>query len=169
MFTNNRNKRGTAEGPAMIETASAAELPRPSGVPSIISTDMTISGNLKSPGRLQIEGTVLGDIEVGQLVVTDGAVIKGEINAQEVEISGALTGIIRANEVTLKSSARVTGDVYYEVLMMERGAELEGQCRLKANEAKAASPAPADAKISGFPHVVKDTPMAASEVIQLQD
>ena len=40
--------------------------PRPTGVPSIISADMTIRGNLKCAGRLQIEGTVLGDIEVGQ-------------------------------------------------------------------------------------------------------
>jgi cytoskeletal protein CcmA (bactofilin family) len=114
--------------------------PRPSGVPSIISADMTIRGNLKCAGRLQIEGTVLGDIEVGQLVISDGAVVQGEIDAQEVEISGTLTGLVRAREITLKATARVVGDLYQEVLAIDPGAQLEGQCRRLTNESAAAVP-----------------------------
>ena len=114
--------------------------PRPSGVPSIISADMTIRGNLKCAGRLQIEGTVLGDIEVGQLVISDGAVVQGEIDAQEVEISGTLTGLVRAREITLKSAARVVGDLYQEVLAIDPGAQLEGQCRRLTNETAATVP-----------------------------
>jgi len=114
--------------------------PRPSGVPSIISADMTIRGNLKCAGRLQIEGTVLGDIEVGQLVISDGAVVQGEIDAQEVEISGALTGLVRAREITLKATARVVGDLYQEVLAIDPGAQLEGQCRRLINESGSAAP-----------------------------
>src|SRR5580698_556598 len=115
--------------------------PRPSGVPSIISADMTIRGNLKCAGRLQIEGTVLGDIEVGQLVISDGAVVQGEIDAQEVEISGTLTGLVRAREITLKSAARVVGDLYQEVLAIDPGAQLEGQCRRLSSETDGAVPA----------------------------
>jgi cytoskeletal protein CcmA (bactofilin family) len=129
MFSNSKNRRGTSDLPMVTEVPREAVLPAPSGVPSIISSDMTVRGNLTSSGRLQIEGTVVGDIEVAQLVVADGAVIQGEISARSVEISGALTGLIRAHEITLKSSARVVGDVYYEVLTMEPRSELEGQCR----------------------------------------
>ena len=114
--------------------------PRPSGVPSIVNADMTIRGNLKCAGRLQIEGTVLGDIEVGQLVISDGAVVQGEIDAQEVEISGTLTGLVRAREITLKATARVVGDLYQEVLAIDPGAQLEGQCRRLTKESAAAVP-----------------------------
>jgi cytoskeletal protein CcmA (bactofilin family) len=113
--------------------------PRPTGVPSIISADMTIRGNLKCAGRLQIEGTVLGDIEVGQLVISDGAVVQGEIDAQEVEISGTLTGLVRAREITLKATARVVGDLYQEVLAIDPGAQLEGQCRRLSSETAGAA------------------------------
>ena len=114
--------------------------PRPGGVPSIISADMTIRGNLKCAGRLQIEGTVLGDIEVGQLEISDGAVVQGEIDAQEVEISGTLTGLVRAREITLKAAARVVGDLYQEVLAIDPGAQLEGQCRRLSADTAAAIP-----------------------------
>jgi cytoskeletal protein CcmA (bactofilin family) len=152
MFSNTKNRRVTNEVPAVTEQPPrAAVVPPPSGVPSIISSDMTVRGNLQSSGRLQIEGTVVGDIEVAQLVVADGAVIQGEITAESVEISGALTGLIRAHEITLKSSARVVGDVYYEVLTMEPRSELEGQCRR--------TPSASQAQLQ----ITKDTPSVAND------
>jgi cytoskeletal protein CcmA (bactofilin family) len=134
-----RVERGDRAGPG-------TDAPRLSGIPSIISADMTIRGNLKCPGRLQIEGTVLGDIEVGQLVISDGAIVQGEIDAQEVEISGSLTGLVRAREITLKATARVLGDLHHEVLAIEPGAKLEGQCkRFSENEGAAGHEPPAQA------------------------
>jgi cytoskeletal protein CcmA (bactofilin family) len=164
MFSNNKNRRGPNELPAMTESPRVAAvsnspvMPAPSGVPSIISSDMTVRGNLQSSGRLQIEGTVVGDIDVAQLVVADGAVIQGEITADSVEISGALTGLIRAHEITLKSSARVVGDVYYEVLTMEPRSELEGQCRRTPSASQTQLQITKD--ISG---VANDDPPSSSE------
>lgn len=157
MFSTNKNKRGALDQPAVTDrTPTAAEAPRPvvpSGVTSIISSDMTVRGNLKSPGSLRVEGTVVGDIEVDHLVVADGAVIQGEIKASVAEISGALTGLIRAHEITLKSTARVIGDVFYEVLAMEPKAEFEGHCRKSAPEIQSALPAPESTL-----QIAKDTP-----------
>ena len=152
----NKNKRAFGGDTTMDETVPAGASIRTSGVPSIISADMTIRGNLKCPGRLQIEGTVLGDIEVGQLVVSDGAVVQGEIDAQEVEISGALTGLVRAREITLKATARVVGDLHHEVLAIDPGAQLEGQCRRLGSENQGGAQQRTDSLLPDRLHVTKE-------------
>lgn len=114
-------------------TNSAVSVPaevRPvSKVPSIISADMTIRGDLLGDGDLQIEGKVYGRIEVGHLVVANGGAVEGDIIAKAVGISGAHRGSIRANSVTLSATAKVQGDILHDVLAIEAGAQLEGQCK----------------------------------------
>jgi len=98
-------------------------------VPSIISADMTIRGDLTGAGDLQIEGKVYGRIDVGHLVLAEGGVVEGEIVAKAARLSGALTGTIHAGSVTLTATAKVQGDIHHDVLAIEAGAQLEGQCR----------------------------------------
>jgi cytoskeletal protein CcmA (bactofilin family) len=143
MFSSKTRHTPTTQ-PTASELAHSMATARQSGVPSIISADMTIRGTLKSPGRLQVEGTVLGDIEVGQLVIVDGALVEGEINAQGVEISGALNGLVHARVITLKATARVVGDLHHEVLAIEAGAQLEGQCRRMVPETQGILPVPTE-------------------------
>ena len=102
---------------------------RGSAIPSIISPDLTIRGELSGAGDVQVEGRVIGRIDVSHLVVAPGGVVEGEIVAKAVRISGRLDGSIHASSVTLAATARVTGDVYHEILAIEAGAELEGQIR----------------------------------------
>ena len=123
--------------------------------PSIISADMVIRGDLTGGGDLQIEGKVYGRIDVGHLVVAEGGAVEGEIVAKAVRISGTLSGSIQAGSVTLTPTARVQGDIHHDVLAIEAGAQLEGQC--KRNNASAANKlltgptlsAPASATVSG--------------------
>jgi cytoskeletal protein CcmA (bactofilin family) len=136
MFSNSKNKRGNDEQPAPVQVEHVVALPPPSDVVSIISPEMTVRGNLKSSGRLRVEGTVTGDIEVDHLVIAAGAEVQGEITVQVAEISGAMTGQIRGRDITLKSSARVSGDIHYEILTMEPKAEFDGQCRRTSTDGR---------------------------------
>ncbi len=100
-----------------------------SGVPSIISSDLTIVGDLKSDGDLQIDGTIEGDINSRQLTVGEQAKVEGCIVADTVRVSGTVMGQIKAQTVHLDRNAKVTGDVIHATLTMEAGALLEGQVR----------------------------------------
>lgn len=113
----------------MIETRPSGNVLRNSNVPSIISPDMTIRGDLTGVGDLQIEGKVFGRIDVGQLVVAEGGAVEGEIVAKTVRICGTMTGSVQAGSVTLAATAKVQGDIHHEILAIEAGAQLEGQCR----------------------------------------
>lgn len=100
-----------------------------SQVPSIVSAEMTVRGDLTGGGDLQIEGKVYGRIRIGHLVVAEGGMVEGDIVAKAVSVSGSVRGTIRAGTVTLSATAKVAGDILHDVLAIEAGAQLEGQCK----------------------------------------
>ncbi len=114
---------------ALEDGGSTAAVTKASGVPSIISADLKIVGNLKSSGDIQFDGTIEGDIDSRSVVVGQGAKVDGIITAETVRISGAVNGQIKAKSVTLDRTAEVVGDVIHESLTMEAGAFLEGGVR----------------------------------------
>ena len=99
------------------------------GIPSIISPDLKIVGDLKSHGDIQIDGTIEGDINSRLLTVGEQATVEGCIVADTVRISGTVLGQVKAKTVHLDKKARVTGDITHEILTMEAGAFFEGQVR----------------------------------------
>jgi len=100
--------------------------PKPKPAPSILSSDLTIQGNLKTSGDIQVEGTVEGDIRAHLLTVGESATIKGEIVADDVVINGRIVGRVRGLKVRLTSTARVEGDIIHKTIAIESGAHFEG-------------------------------------------
>ena len=98
-------------------------------VPSIVSADLTIDGNLNSAGEIQVDGVVNGDIRCKALIVGVKGSVVGEVVAQTVRMHGAVKGMIRAKSVFLASTARMSGDVEHESLAIEPGAYMEGHCK----------------------------------------
>ncbi len=96
-------------------------------VPSIISPDLKIVGNLKSDGEIQIDGTIEGDIEAHMLTVGEQGKIDGSTVAETVRIFGTVNGRVQAKTVRLDASARVTADITHETLSIEVGAYFEGR------------------------------------------
>jgi cytoskeletal protein CcmA (bactofilin family) len=102
---------------------------RRSGVPSIISPDLKITGDLISDGDIQLNGTLVGDIKTGSLTIGESAHVEGKVLAREIRISGQVTGEVTAEDVTLTKSARINGDIIHENLAIESGADVEGHLR----------------------------------------
>ncbi len=66
------------------------------GVPSIISPDLEIVGNLKCDGEIQIDGRVKGDIKGHVLTVGEQGKIDGTTVAETVRIFGTVNGRVQA-------------------------------------------------------------------------
>lgn len=94
--------------------------------PSVLSSDLTVTGNIRTQGDIQIEGSVDGDIRAHQLVVGETATIKGEIVGEEVVVHGRVVGRVRGLKVRLTASARVEGDIIHKTIAIESGAHFEG-------------------------------------------
>ena len=98
-------------------------------VPSIISGDLKITGNLESSGDIQVDGAVHGDITSRTLTVGEEADVNGAIVAESVRVCGHVKGEIRATSVILAKTSKVEGDLVHESLAIEAGAYIEGNIR----------------------------------------
>ncbi len=93
---------------------------------SVLSSDLHITGNLKTTGDIQVEGTVEGDIRAHLLTIGESATIKGEVVADDVVINGRIVGRVRGLKVRLTATARVEGDIIHKTIAFESGAHFEG-------------------------------------------
>jgi cytoskeletal protein CcmA (bactofilin family) len=103
-------------------------------MPSIVSSNLRIHGDLESDGDIQVEGIVEGDVRSHTIIVGNSATIRGDITGEDVQVRGSVTGNITARTVMLASSSRVVGNVLHESLSIEPGAFLDGECRHVAVE-----------------------------------
>ncbi|HXI86446.1 MAG TPA: polymer-forming cytoskeletal protein [Parvularculaceae bacterium] len=99
------------------------------GVPSIISADVVMRGNVNSAGEVQFDGSLEGDIKATSLIIGEKASVKGEIVCENVTVRGRVEGGIRARQVQLAATAHIQGDILHSSLSVESGAHFEGNCR----------------------------------------
>lgn len=96
-------------------------------VASLIADDISIEGNLRGDGELQVDGVIRGDVTVARLTIGESGQIEGSVHAELVEARGRVVGSITAKQVRLYASAHVDGDITHEQLTMEAGAFFEGR------------------------------------------
>ena len=109
--------------------------------PSIIGSDVTITGNITTAGELQLDGAIDGDLVCGSLVMGEESSASGTIKSDSVVIRGSVQGEVRARSVRLESTAIIEGDIYHETLAVESGARLTGQfCYTSASGASTPAP-----------------------------
>ncbi|SMX42765.1 bactofilin family protein [Actibacterium lipolyticum] len=142
-------KAGEAEKPTMPEAKKApassgdkpATAPKPKPPASVLSSDLTVTGNLRTTGDIQVEGTVEGDIRAHLLTVGEGATIKGEVVADDVVVNGRVVGRVRGLKVRLTSTARVEGDIIHKTIAIESGAHFEGSVQRQDDPLSTGGPA----------------------------
>ncbi|MET1754073.1 polymer-forming cytoskeletal protein [Novosphingobium sp. RD2P27] len=94
---------------------------------SLLGSDTAITGNINATADLHLEGRVHGDIGCTTLVQSEGSEVVGAITAEKVRIAGRIEGSVSAREVVILQSARVRGDITYDALTIEQGAQLDGR------------------------------------------
>lgn len=118
-----------SSSPAFESRPAPAPMPAaPKAKPaaSVLSSDLTITGNVRSSGDIQVEGIVEGDVHAHTLIVGETATVKGEVVADEVVVHGRVVGRLRGLKIRLTSSARCEGDIVHKTIAIESGAHFEG-------------------------------------------
>ena len=109
-------------------------------VNTLIGQNSQIVGDLKFSGGLHIDGTVRGNVESdddeqAMLTLSDRGTIEGEVKVPFIILNGVVKGDVHAREhVELASNARVEGNVYYRLIEMAMGAEVNGKLLRMAEE-----------------------------------
>ena len=115
-------------------------------VDALIGPQVVIRGDVVFSGGLYVEGRIEGRViaEEGAkavLTLAEQGHIDGEVRASVVVLSGRMDGDVHAGErIELTPTARVNGNVHYQVVEMGAGAQLNG--RLVHATAMAALPSP---------------------------
>ena len=105
---------------------------------NIIGKGTTIQGDIEAEGSLRLEGTLIGNIKTqSKLVLAPDAHLKGNVIARNVEIGGTVEGKLRVSEtLTLRAPAKVVGNLHTHQLVVEVGAQFNGQCYMQNPESK---------------------------------
>lgn len=101
---------------------------------NILSSDVSIVGNLKFSHDLIIDGQIEGEVvSDGNLTVGENAHVRGEIKTKSVTVFGQVDGNITVSDrCELKSNARLCGDIAAGTLAIEEGATFMGASRVGA-------------------------------------
>lgn len=103
---------------------------------NLIAAGTRISGDLTSDGDIRIDGELIGNLESrGRLVIGASGRVEGDIKCKSCEIAGTQKGkLIIAEQLTLKASSVVSGEMVTGKLSIEPGAYFMGTCTM-ADEA----------------------------------
>ncbi len=102
---------------------------------TLISAGTTLKGDISSNGDLRIDGTIIGNIQsTAKIIIGSGGVVEGDISGNQADITGRVSGNIRAKELLqLRGESVVTGNLYAGKLQVEPSATFNGQCHMGAN------------------------------------
>jgi cytoskeletal protein CcmA (bactofilin family) len=113
-----------------------------SKIETLIGNTIVIRGDLIFSGGLHIDGKIIGNViaEDGSnsmLVLSDHGSIEGEVRVPYVVLNGEVIGDVYATErVELSAKAQVNGNVFYNLLEMALGSQVNGNLVHCKNEKK---------------------------------
>ena len=101
---------------------------------NLIGGGTKIVGDITSAGDVRIDGHLSGNIVIaGKFVLGATGAVEGNITSVNADLSGEVKGTVKISEMlSLKSTARINGDIETSKLMIEPGAVFTGSCNMGA-------------------------------------
>lgn len=99
---------------------------------SLIGAGTVIKGDIVSSGDIRIDGTLKGNI-IGSAKVLIGpeGVVEGDIEGQQADILGKVTGKIVIKELlNLRGKSVIKGNIHAGKLQIEPSVTFNGQCHM---------------------------------------
>ncbi|MGD9385146.1 MAG: polymer-forming cytoskeletal protein [Thioalkalispiraceae bacterium] len=115
-------------------------------IDSLIGQNSEIRGDVIFSGGLHVDGKVTGNViaaegEDSVLTLSERGTIEGEVKVPNVVVNGTVIGDVHAlAHVELAAQARVHGNVYYSLIEMAMGAEVNGNLVHQADKSVVAMP-----------------------------
>ena len=129
MFSRNAEKAEKEEVSMLSKNAEKLE--------SFVGSNARIKGEITVEGTLRLEGTIEGGLNADCVIISEKALVKGDIAAQKIVIAGTVEGNLRAKElVEIQSKGKVLGGVFTQKLSVIEGGEINGKIEMKMKESQ---------------------------------
>jgi cytoskeletal protein CcmA (bactofilin family) len=98
-----------------------------------IAQGTTFKGDIQSKGSFRIEGRLEGSITTdGKIVIGKSGVVEGNINCDNADFEGTFIGELNVkSRLSLRSTAKIEGEVIVDQLSIEPGAIFNATCKMK--------------------------------------
>ena len=111
---------------------------------TVIGKNTSFKGDITCEGSLRVDGCIEGNINIeGNVLIGKDGIVKGNIEAVNVQLSGTLEGNVKATGVLkVLSSSKLLGDVLVKSFIADEGAIFQGKCEmmeLTENQSKKSS------------------------------
>ena len=119
MFTNNKEPMKKTESIAAVNMIGAGTI---------------ITGDIVSKGDIRVDGMLKGSVNTeGKVVLGSEGVIEGDVVCKDADISGTIKAKITVSQLlSLKTNAKLNGDIITNKLSIEPGATFSGSCSMGA-------------------------------------
>lgn len=135
MFNKSSGSPASAADQALAKkTASTvATQGRSAAVPSLLSSDLIIIGDIKTDGEVQIDGRLDGNVAASKVTIGEQGAVNGKIVGGIVQVRGKVTGMIDALSIELTETANVQAELVQDKLVIANGAFFDGKCTRKSS------------------------------------
>ena len=101
---------------------------------NMIGAGTIITGEIVSKGDIRIDGTLKGSVNTeGRVVLGREGMIEGDVICKDADISGTINAKITVSQLlSLKTTAKLNGDIITNKLSIEPGAAFSGSCSMGA-------------------------------------
>lgn len=112
-------------------------------IDTLIGQSTEVRGDIIFTGGLHVDGTLKGNVIADQdsgsvLSLSEKGRIEGEVRVPNVVLNGSVVGDVYATtHIELAPHARVNGNVYYNIIEMARGSEVNGNLVHRGEHASA--------------------------------
>lgn len=102
-------------------------------VDTLVGSNSEVNGDVHFEGGCHIDGIVKGSVRAdpesgSALSISEDGTVEGGVTVPYLELNGIVRGDVVANQrVELGPTARVIGNVYYNLIEMAIGAEINGK------------------------------------------
>ena len=102
----------------------------------MVGQDAVFQGDIKLDEGIIVYGTVYGNIQTqGAVRVSRTGKVHGDISGSDIHIGGNVEGnVIVENRAVLGEASLLNGNLTYKSLIIEEGAQFQGQCIILGDE-----------------------------------
>ena len=102
---------------------------------SIIGKNSDINGELNVSGTLRVDGMVHGKVNAECVIVSESAMVKGDIKARAIIVGGKVEGNLFGEEmIEIKSKGMVLGEIFTNKFFVIEGGILNGRVQMQKDE-----------------------------------
>ncbi len=94
----------------------------------VVGKEIKLSGTISACDQLLVEGTIEADLkDCDDLNIAEAGLFKGTATIGEADIRGRFEGTLTVRNLVIRSTAKVTGQIRYAHLQIERGGQISGE------------------------------------------